>query len=128
MAWRPIFFGALIILATPRMTLAQESATDKPAVVAAAPQERISPAPDSGARKDHAVPMFDIVVFDVLLNRYGRRVIDRGTYGVDASSIKRNLHSAWVLDSDPFATNQFMHPYQGAMYHGFARSAGLEFW
>ena len=24
--------------------------------------------------------------------------------------------------------NQFMHPYQGAMYHGFARSAGLNYW
>ena len=24
--------------------------------------------------------------------------------------------------------NQFAHPYQGSMYHGFARSAGLNYW
>ena len=29
-----------------------------------------------------------------------------------------------MVDNDPFATNQFLHPYQGSMYHGFARSAG----
>src|SRR6185295_261555 len=29
---------------------------------------------------------------------------------------------------DPFAVNQFLHPYQGSMYQGFARSAGLGFW
>ena len=29
------------------------------------------------------------------------------------------------IDSDPFTINQLGHPYQGSMYHGFARSAGL---
>ena len=38
------------------------------------------------------------------------------------------MHSRWVVDNDPFDINQFMHPYQGAMYHGFARSAGLNYW
>jgi hypothetical protein len=114
MAWRPIALCALI-LAIPRTGLAQEVAAPAPAA-------------EATARKDHLVPLFDIVVFDVLLNRYGRQLIDRGTYDVGASSIRRNLHSAWVIDSDPFATNQFMHPYQGAMYHGFARSAGLNYW
>ena len=35
--------------------------------------------------------------------------------------------SGWY-DSDPFGVNQFGHPYQGAMYHGFARSAGFDYW
>jgi hypothetical protein len=76
----------------------------------------------------HLVPIFDIVTFDFLLNRYGYRFVDPGSYDVNGKSIKRNLQSAWVLDNDPFDINQFMHPYQGAMYHGFARSAGLDYW
>ena len=38
------------------------------------------------------------------------------------------MNSPWVLDNDPFSINQFLHPYQGSMYHGFARSAGLNYW
>ena len=34
---------------------------------------------------------------------------------------------AWGVDQDAFAMNQFAHPYQGSMYHGFARSAGLNY-
>jgi hypothetical protein len=36
--------------------------------------------------------------------------------------------SKWVVDNDPFATNQFLHPYGGSIYYGIARSAGLNFW
>jgi hypothetical protein len=84
--------------------------------------------PDPPFRANHVVPAFDIVLFDFLLNRYGERFVDRGSYDVSRESIRRNLQSPWVLDSDPFSTNQFLHPYQGAMYHGFARSAGLNYW
>src|SRR5205823_9012448 len=49
-------------------------------------------------------------------------------YHSNFASIGRNLTHGWVVDNDPFSTNQFGHPYQGAMYHGFARSAGLNFW
>jgi hypothetical protein len=33
-----------------------------------------------------------------------------------------------VIDTDPFATNQFLHPVQGSIFHGLARSTGLNFW
>lgn len=33
-----------------------------------------------------------------------------------------------MVDDDAFAMNQFNHPYQGSVYHGFARSAGLNYW
>ncbi len=83
--------------------------------------------PAEARRKSYAIPAAEIVGFDFLLNR-----IDRNLYGseyaVTASSIKRNLRSGWGVDNDPFKTNQLFHPYQGSMYHGFARSAGLNFW
>jgi hypothetical protein len=47
---------------------------------------------------------------------------------VSLKTIRRNLHSGWGTDRDPFEINQFGHPYQGSMYHGFARSAGFNYW
>jgi hypothetical protein len=49
-------------------------------------------------------------------------------YGSPISNLGENVHTKWVMDNDNFATNQFLHPYQGAIYQGFARSAGLSFW
>lgn len=106
-----------VLLALPQSGLAQQAPVEPPPP-AAAPQ----------VRKNFFVPFFDIAAFDFLLNRYGRSFLDRSTYDVDLASIRRNLRSPWVLDNDPFSINQFMHPYQGSMYHGFARSAGLNYW
>ena len=125
---RPIALCALIALVIPQTALAQEAPPDNVAVVAPAPPAQTPPPADVPVRKNHFVPIFDIVLFEFLLNRYDEHVFDRGTYDVTGASITRNLHSPWVLDGDPFATNQFLHPYQGAMYHGFARSAGLNYW
>ncbi|MEK6243935.1 MAG: DUF3943 domain-containing protein [Pseudomonadota bacterium] len=81
------------------------------------------------ARKSYSIPALEIVGFDFLLNRYNRRYSDnRRDYDVSSSSIRNNLRSGWGTDNDPFKTNQLGHPYQGSMYHGFARSAGLNYW
>jgi hypothetical protein len=50
------------------------------------------------------------------------------TFEVTSQTIRRNLRGPWVIDDDPFQVNQFGHPYQGAMYHGIARSNGLNYW
>ena len=49
-------------------------------------------------------------------------------YDSDWESIWKNLRTVPVFDKDPFNVNQIGHPYQGSMYYGFARSAGLNFW
>jgi hypothetical protein len=79
--------------------------------------------------KDYLLPALEIIGFDTVLNRIDNHVI-HGTqdYHVTLPSWRRNIHSSWVVDTDPFSTNQFAHPYQGAMYHGFARSAGMNYW
>ena len=61
--------------------------------------------------------------FDFALNRFNQRYIDRESFNVSWSSVRRNLKSKWVVDNDEFATNQFLHPYQGSIYHTAARSA-----
>jgi hypothetical protein len=83
---------------------------------------------ETGEGKSYLIPALDILGFEVLLNQFNRHFIDEDTYGSDLSSIDDNLQRGWVIDHDPFATNQFLHPYQGSIYHGFARSAGLDYW
>jgi hypothetical protein len=103
------------------------AADDDPAArVPARPKLDLSAGIES--RKSYAIPPFEIIGFDALLNRLNRHREGPGDYDVTANSIRRNLRSAWVVDNDPFSVNQFLHPYQGSMYHGFARSAGLDYW
>jgi len=79
------------------------------------------------SRKSYAIPAAEIAGFEFLLNQFDRHVL--GTdFASNASTIRRNLHSSWVVDSDPFRINQLGHPYAGSMYHAFARSAGLNYW
>jgi len=78
--------------------------------------------------KSHVIPAAEIVGFQFLLNAYDRRYDAEDAYRTDGASIRRNLHRGWIIDDDPFATNQIMHPYQGSLVHGFARSAGLTYW
>jgi len=80
------------------------------------------------AKENYIIPALEIVGFDFALNRFNRRYIDRESFNVSWSSVRRNLKSKWVVDNDEFATNQFLHPYQGSIYHTAARSAGLNYW
>jgi hypothetical protein len=78
-------------------------------------------------KKSYGIPAAEIAGFDFLLNRIDRAIYGED-YAVSTSSIRRNLHGGWVVDNDPYAINQLLHPYQGSIYHGFARSAGLGYW
>ena len=80
------------------------------------------------ARKSYTIPALEIIGFDLLLNQFNRRYFEGDDYDTSWSSIKENLQRGWVTDSDPYDINQLGHPYQGSMYHGFARSAGLGYW
>jgi hypothetical protein len=82
----------------------------------------------TGPRKSYLIPALEIVGFDFLLNRFDNAYFGCCDYRVTASTIRRNLHHSWVTDNDPFSVNQLGHPYQGSIYHGLARSAGLNYW
>jgi hypothetical protein len=117
-------FACLLVAAwaTSRIAWAQV-----PASVPAAVDESASVRPEPAL--DYALPALEIIGFDFLLNRINRNFgSDRDHYAVSAESIRRNLHSSWGVDQDSFQINQLGHPYQGSMYHGFARSAGFNYW
>jgi hypothetical protein len=78
--------------------------------------------------RSFVIPAVEIVAFEFLLNLYDRNYDAEDAYRTDLDSIKENLRRGWIIDDDPFATNQMMHPYQGSLSHGFARSAGLGYW
>jgi hypothetical protein len=82
----------------------------------------------AGDSRSFLVPALDISAFELLLNRADHYFEDADTYPFQATNFRNNLHRSWVVDDDKFSTNQFLHPYAGATYQGFARSAGLSFW
>jgi len=89
----------------------------------------------TGSGKSYLIPALEIPAFLTLLSLY-----DRHAYPDQMEDGKKVYSSTfpstwdhitqqhWVIDQDPFAINQFMHPYQGSVFHGFARSAGLNYW
>ena len=101
-------------------TLASETAPSDP------DKPKLDFSADSAARKSYSIPAAEILGFEFLLNQFNRR--NDSDYRSNLSSFSRNLRSSWVVDDDPFRTNQLGHPYAGSIYHGFARSAGLNYW
>jgi hypothetical protein len=102
-------------------------ASRAPTRAALAQGEPARPQDDRG-HKSYVLPVVEIVVMDAIVNLGGRLLLDPAGYEVTPASIRRNLRGPWVVDDDPFQINQFGHPYQGAMYHGIARSNGLSYW
>src|SRR4030065_729581 len=93
----------------------------------------------TGNGKSYWIPAVEILGFEALLHGYGRifdpDLVDEKyseghkVYSVTPSTIWRHLTKGpWGFDGDSFQINQIQHPYQGAVYQGFARSAGIGFW
>ncbi|MEO8546659.1 MAG: DUF3943 domain-containing protein, partial [Burkholderiaceae bacterium] len=111
-------------LRLPESLLAQASPTNPAATEPAS----TPPRREFGSRRSYSIPAYEILGFDFLLNRFNHAFSGSTDYDVTLNSARRNLRSRWVTDNDPYQVNQFAHPYQGSMYHGFARSAGLDYW
>ncbi|MDP1766585.1 MAG: DUF3943 domain-containing protein [Methylotenera sp.] len=84
--------------------------------------------PVSQTNKNYLIPALEIIGFDILLNQFNRHYSGVSDYDSNLSTIRRNLKSDWNNDNDAFEINQLGHPYQGSIYHGFARSAGFNYW
>jgi hypothetical protein len=81
-----------------------------------------------GRGKSYVIPALEIIGFDYFLNRFNYYLVDEEVFTQPGGNIELNLSRKWIIDTDPFAINQFGHPYQGSMYQGFARASGLSFW
>jgi hypothetical protein len=117
--------------ATAATTIGSASSPERSAQpeISAQPEAANQVAETKPQEKNFVLPAIEIVAMDALVNLAGRQLYsDPATFDVSLSSIKRNLRGRWVIDDDPFQVNQFLHPYQGAMYHDIARSSGLNYW
>lgn len=102
----------------------------------AAPAASVAQAPapkvldwESGENKSYLIPALEIPAFIGALNAVDRLLFpDSSDFDVTWGSIKRNIRTAPDFDKDPFNVNQIGHPYQGGVYYGLARSAGLGYW
>lgn len=90
---------------------------------------------ETGVGKSYVIPALEIPTFLLLLNAYDRHAFPnemeggRYVYRTNLSTFWDHLvRGPWGIDRDNFAMNQLNHPYQGTIYHGFARSAGLGYW
>ena len=90
---------------------------------------------ETGTGKSYLIPALEIPAFLLLLNGYDRLVYHNEVEGgkkVYESNLatfgNHVVHGPWGIDQDSFAMNQFLHPYSGSLYYGFARSAGLNYW
>jgi hypothetical protein len=91
---------------------------------------------ETGTGKSYLIPALEIPAFLILLNMYDRLASPNAVEPSGQKTYETNLstfwdhvvHGPWGVDQDSFAVNQFGHPYQGSMYHGFARSVGLNYW
>ena len=47
---------------------------------------------------------------------------------ISFETVAENFKTGFTWDADQFITNQFAHPYNGSLYHNFARSLGYDYW
>jgi hypothetical protein len=83
---------------------------------------------ETGEGKSFLIPALEVGGFIVGLNQLNRHLLNSKEYDTDLDSSWKNLTSSTIIDKDPFSINQLGHPYQGGIYFGLARSAGLNFW
>lgn len=80
-------------------------------------------------RKNYLIPAVQIPLFQLALNVYDRQVYGKTEFGTTfAGGWRQVRRGRWEVDQDEFGVNQIGHPYQGSLYYGFARAAGLNFW
>lgn len=133
---------ALLVLASPGALEPDLPPADAPNVEAAPPPADVpradEPLPLAPPRprptelprgRSFVVPAIEALFVDFALASFNNLVSREPFAQISLDSIHVNLPlSAWELDSDYFLTNQFGHPYQGALAFTAARSAGLSFW
>lgn len=68
------------------------------------------------------------IAYSIIQNRAAYHLGDPAVYDVSWDNFTDHLNGPWWYDQDQFATNQFGHPYEGAMYYTAPRSLGLSFY
>jgi hypothetical protein len=128
--WALLISALALVLVTPGAGFAEEpaAAAETTAPVSEVPKTVLNW--ETGAGRSYVIPGLEVIGFLFVLNQYDRHFTEpEEIYRTGTKSAWHNLtDSKWVIDQDQFSVNQFLHPVQGSIFHGLARSAGLNFW
>ena len=85
---------------------------------------------DRRPRRSFWLPALESEFFHLGFATFSNLVTRQPFAAISADSIKSHFdgRAPWTIDVDYFLTNQFGHPYQGALPYLAARSSGLSFW
>lgn len=70
----------------------------------------------------------EVIGVNMLVWGFNRFVSDAPFARINAHTMKTNLSTLPVWDTDKFSTNLVAHPYHGNLYFNAARSNGMNFW
>jgi hypothetical protein len=68
------------------------------------------------------------LTLQVAIWSWSRFVTEDDWARISLESWRANLRGPWIFDRSNYATNQFAHPYHGALSFTAARASGLGFW
>lgn len=86
------------------------------------------PVENRGTPANWWLPAVETVGFVLALNLFNRTFSSDPTYQITPRNAWNQVTSRWWWDGDGFLTNQFAHPYQGALFFNMSRSLGHGFW
>jgi hypothetical protein len=98
-----------------------------PSPASAQTNER-SPGEEGSSEPNYALAAVGVLGANVAVNVIDRFVFDEDFAKTSLPSMRANLGTAWVYDSDSFATNEIAHPIHGGIYFSACRTSGLGFW
>lgn len=79
------------------------------------------------SKKKYVQAGLEVTAINLLVWSYDWYLEKRGWANISWESVFNNLRQGYEWDNNSFHTNQFSHPYHGAMFHTAARANGLNF-
>jgi len=74
------------------------------------------------------VPIVEVTGLNTSLTLFNRYVANSPFARISFQTVADNFKHGFDFDADKFITNQWAHPFNGALFYNFARSTGHDYW
>jgi hypothetical protein len=78
-------------------------------------------------KKNYWIPALEVFTLNIGIWGFNY-IVGKDFAKISIDSIKDNFRKGWIVDTDDFWANQFLHPYHGSLTFNAARSMGLSFY
>ncbi len=79
-------------------------------------------------KKSVAIPIVEALGINFGVWAYDHFLFDKNWANINGKTIKHNLKSSWILDTDSYSGNQFSHPFHGSIFYNSARYHGQTYY